>query len=127
MTTRRGDVRRAAGRHPAPARAMLPCLWLAAGLLLLPGPARAELGPATTARKWCEKQTLRYLRKHGYEPYNWTATTYIEGSDYVTKGTWRIDVDELEVECVSSKRRGAGGRYKIHGIDLPEGGRPGAD
>lgn len=87
--------------------------------MFLPPPATAELGPAAAARKWCENQTLRFLKKRGYEPYNWSATTYIEGDEYVTKGTWRIDVDQLEVECVSGKKgRKSGGRYKILGIDV---------
>lgn len=90
-------------------------------LLALPSSGAAALGPATVARQWCEKHTLHYLQKRGYQPYNWTATTYIEGDDYVTKGSWRVDVDELQVECVSKKngKKGAGS-YKILGIDVTE-------
>ena len=99
---------------------------LMACLLALPLSGAAALGPATVARQWCEKHTLHYLQKRGYQPYNWTATTYIEGDDYVTKGTWRVDVDELAVECVSKKNSRKGtGSYKILGIDVTET-RPGA-
>lgn len=90
-------------------------------LFALPSSGTAALGPATVARQWCEKHTLHYLQKRGYQPYNWTATTYIEGDDYVTKGTWRVDVDELAVECVSKKNSRKGtGSYKILGIDVTE-------
>lgn len=83
------------------------------------GFAALALGPSATARKWCEKQTLHYLQKRGYQPYNWSATTYIEGDDYVTKGIWRIDVDDLKVECVTPKKgRKSSGRYKILGIEV---------
>jgi len=93
--------------------------WTGIALLAWSVNASAALGPAATARKWCEKQTLHYLQKRGYQPYNWSATTYIEGDDYVTKGLWRIDVDELQVECVTKKDgKKSGGRYKILDIDV---------
>ena len=82
-------------------------------------PSHADFGPATTARQWCKKHTLRYLEKRGYIPYNWEATTYIEGSDYVTEGVWRVDVDNIKVQCTSNKHNGkSSGRYKILDIDI---------
>ena len=81
--------------------------------------AHAGFGPSTTARNWCKEQTLRYLKKHGYEPYNWVATTYIEGDDYVTKGEWRVDVDDIKVECTSNKHgKKRAGKYKILNIEV---------
>ena len=86
--------------------------------------SHAGLGPATTARDWCKKKTLTYLEKRGYEPYNWTATTYIEGDNYVTKGEWRVDVDDVKVECTAKKhRKSGGGKYKILDVDILDDGK----
>ena len=82
-------------------------------------PAHAGFGPAATARDWCKRKTLHYLVRHGYIPYNWEATTYIEGDNYVTKGVWRIDVDELKVQCTTNKHaRKSSGKYKILNVDI---------
>jgi len=90
-------------------------LWLTAHVL----PAYADFGPAATAREWCKKRTLHYLEKHGYIPYNWEATTYIKGDDYVTQGIWRVDVDNIEVQCTSNKHaRRSSDHYKILNIHI---------
>ena len=96
-------------------------------LSLMAGPhsAQAGFGPATTAREWCKKKTLHYLEKRGYIPYNWEATTYIEGDDYVTRGVWRVDVDNIKVQCTTNKHSGKrGGRYKILDVDINDVGKP---
>lgn len=81
--------------------------------------AHAGVGPATAARDWCKKKTLHYLEKRGYEPYNWTATTYIEGNNYVTVGVWRVDVDDIKVQCASKKElRQVSGKYKILNVEI---------
>lgn len=100
---------------------------LAAGLALclLAGTplAHAAFGPAAVARDWCKKKTLHYLEKRGYTPYNWEATTYIEGDNYVTDGAWRVDVDDIKVQCTSSKHaKKASGRYKILDVDIMDDG-----
>lgn len=90
-------------------------LCLVAGVPL----AHAGFGPAATARDWCKKQTLHFLKSRGYIPYNWEATTYIEGNNYVTKGVWRIDVDDLKVSCTSNKHaRKPSGKYKILNVEI---------
>ena len=79
----------------------------------------AAFGPATTARNWCKDNTLRYLEKRGYEPYNWTATTFIEGDNYVTKGKWSVDADDITVECTTNKHgKKTSGKYKILDVDI---------
>jgi hypothetical protein len=81
--------------------------------------AHAGFGPAATARDWCKRKTLHYLERHGYIPYNWEATTYIEGNNYITEGVWRIDVDELKVQCTTNKHaRKSSGKYKILNGDI---------
>lgn len=81
--------------------------------------AHAGFGPAATARDWCKKKTLHYLERRGYIPYNWEATTYLEGDDYVTQGVWRVDVDNIKVRCTSNKHaRKPSGRYKILDVDI---------
>jgi hypothetical protein len=86
--------------------------------------SHADFGPAAKAREWCKKQTLGYLEKRGYIPYNWEATTFLEESKYVTKGIWRVDVDNIKVTCTSDKHaRKPSGRYKILGIDIFEHGK----
>lgn len=86
--------------------------------------AHAGFGPAATARDWCKKKTLHYLERRGYIPYNWEATTYIEGDKYVTKGVWRVDVDNINVQCTSNKHAGkASGKYKILNVEILDEGR----
>jgi len=97
----------------------------ALALCLLAGApfAHAAFGPAAVARDWCKKKTLHYLEKRGYTPYNWEATTYIEGDNYVTEGAWRVDVDDIKVQCMSSKHaKKASGRYKILNVDITDDG-----
>ena len=97
------------------------------GLVLMVGLplAHAGFGPATTARDWCKKKTLHYLEKRGYIPYNWEATTYIEGDDYVTKGVWRVDVDNIDVQCISNKHaRKPAGRYQILNVEITDDAKP---
>ena len=96
------------------------------GLLLLAVVplAHASFGPAATVRDWCKKKTLHYLEKRGYIPYNWEATTYIEGDNYVTKGVWRVDVDNINVQCTSNKHaKKPAGRYKILNVDISDDGK----
>jgi hypothetical protein len=89
-------------------------------------PAQAGFGPATTARAWCREKTLHYLTRRGYAPYNWQATTYIEGDDYVTKGVWSVDADEIKVECTTRKHGShRTGKYKIEGVEISGGRKSG--
>jgi hypothetical protein len=98
---------------------------LALCLLSCIPPTHAGFGPSATAREWCKNKTLHYLEKRGYIPYNWEATTYIEGNDYVTKGVWRVDVDNIEVQCTSNKHATKpSGRYKILDIEITDGAKP---
>lgn len=104
-------------------------LRCALALCLLAGvpPAHAGFGPAATARDWCKRKTLHFLESRGYIPYNWEATTYIEGDNYVTKGVWRIDVDDLKVQCSSNKHaRKPSGKYKILNVEILDDGKPAA-
>jgi len=97
----------------------------ALALCLLTGAplAHAAFAPAAAARDWCKKKTLHYLEKRGYTPYNWEATTYIEGDNYVTDGAWRVDVDDIKVQCTSSKHaKKASGRYKILNVEITDDG-----
>ncbi len=88
-------------------------------------PAYAGFGPAATARDWCKKETLHYLERHGYIPYSWEATTHIEGNNYVTKGIWRVDVDNINVQCTSNKHaKKPNGRYKILNVEIDNDGKP---
>ena len=84
--------------------------------------AHAGFGPGATARDWCKEKTLRFLKRHGYQPYNWVATTYIEGDDYVTEGEWSVDVDEIKVQCTTNKHGKMGFPailYLRYGFGLP--------
>jgi hypothetical protein len=85
-------------------------------------PAQAGLGPATVARDWCKDKTLHYLNRRGLNPYNWRATTFIEGEDYVTRGVWSVDADEITVECTTPQRGShRAGKIKIDGVEVPGG------
>lgn len=87
--------------------------------------AHAGFVTGATARDWCKEKTLRYLKKHGYEPYNWVATTYIEGDNYVTEGEWSVDVDEIKVQCTTNKHGNMrSDRYKILDVDIMDDGKP---
>ena len=96
--------------------------WILAMCLLVSMPlAHAGFGPAASARDWCKKKTLHYLEKRGYIPYNWEATTYLEDDNYVSQGVWRIDVDNIKVQCITKKHaRKSSGRYKILNVDIFE-------
>lgn len=109
----RSDLQR---RLKAPAGGA--ALALILGLLSIV-PAEAAFGPATVARDWCKDKTLHYLNRRGLSPYNWRATTFIEGDDYVTRGVWSVDADEIKVECITKKHGShRAGKYKILGIDV---------
>jgi hypothetical protein len=100
--------------------------WLrtAITLCLFPCVPLAHAGTDATARDWCKEKTLRYLKKHGYEPYNWAATTDIEGDNYVTKGEWSVDADEIKVECTTNKHgKKKTGKYKILDIEIFDDGK----
>ena len=97
---------------------------LTMGLLACPPASYAGFGPAATARDWCKDTTLHYLKKRGYNPYNWAATTRSIGNNYVTKGVWSIDVDELNVECTTRIHGNLhSGRYKILGVEIDTDGK----
>lgn len=86
--------------------------------------SHAGLGPSATARDWCKEKTLQYLTKRGYIPYNWVATTYIEDDNYVTKGEWSIDADEINVECITHKHGNLrAGKYKILDVEILGNGK----
>lgn len=96
-------------------------LWLLAAT----PPSHAGFGPAATAREWCKKKTLRYLKRRGYIPYSWEATTYSKGDSYVTKGIWRIDVDDIDVQCTSNKHaKTPSGSYRILDVQIKDDGKP---
>ena len=98
---------------------------LALYLLAVTPLTHAGFGPAATARDWCKKKTLHYLERRGYIPYNWEATTYIEGNNYVTKGVWRVDVDNINVQCTSNKHaRKPAVKFKILNVDISDDGKP---
>lgn len=99
-------------KHPARTMIAL-CLILCTPL------SHAGLGPATTARDWCKKKTLHYLEKRGYAPYNWEATTYIDGDNYVTEGEWSVDADEIKVQC-TTRKHAKSGKYKILDVDISD-------
>ena len=102
----------------------LPKAVLALCLLAGMPAAHAGFGPAAAARDWCKRKTLHFLEKRGYIPYNWEATTYIEGDDYVTEGVWRIDVDNLKVQCTWNKHAGKrSGKYKILNVEILNDGK----
>ena len=93
------------------------CLLAAAPL------AHAGFGPSANARDWCKRKTLHYLERRGYIPYNWEATTYLEGNNYVTQGIWRVDVDNIKVRCTSNKHaRKPSGSYKILDVEIFDDG-----
>lgn len=86
-------------------------------------PTHAAFGSASTAREWCKKKTLHYLERRGYIPYNWNGTTYISGDNYVTKGVWRVDVDDINVQCTSHTYAiKPSGTYKILNIEILDDG-----
>jgi len=90
-------------------------------------PSHAGFGPAATAREWCKDKTMHYLKKRGYIPYNWAATTHSEGDYYVTEGEWSVDVDVIKVECTSNKHlKKPSGKYKILGVEITEDGESAA-
>lgn len=99
-------------KHPA-------SIMIALCLILCTPLSHAGLGPATTARDWCKKKTLHYLEKRGYAPYNWEATTYIDGDNYVTEGEWSVDVDEIKVQC-TTRKHAKSGKYKILDVDISD-------
>lgn len=98
---------------------------LALCLLVCAPLGHAGFGPAATVRDWCKKKTLRYLEKRGYTPYNWTATTYIEGDNYVTEGKWSVDADDIKVQCTSNKHtKKSSGKYRILNVEILDDDKP---
>ncbi len=92
-------------------------LWLTA----VPA-GHAGFAETGMARAWCKEKTLNYLEGRGYTPYNWTASTYLKDNSYVTEGVWRLDVDDVKVECVSKKdHKRASGKFKILNSEIIDG------
>lgn len=107
------------GKTKRPALMML--AWC---LLAYESPVLAGFG--ATAEDRCRDTTLHYLKKRGYAPYNWAATTDSEEGNYVTKGTWSVDADEIKVECTSDKQgKRNTGKYKILDVEILDDGKPG--
>jgi len=92
--------------------------------LLLTAPVQAGFGSAAMAADWCKDKTLHYLNRRGLRPYNWQATTASKGDNYVTRGIWSVDADEIKVECATLKHGGPPpGRYQVLGVDVTDGRR----
>jgi len=86
--------------------------------------ASTGFGPAA-AREWCKDKTMHYLKKRGYIPYNWAATTSLQDDRYVTKGEWSVDVDVIKVECTLNHHlKKPSGKYSILGVEISDDGEP---
>ena len=60
-------------------------------------------------RDWCEAVSEASFIGKGIRPSNWSATVGVEGNVLLVKGSWRIDSQEVTVECRVA--RGAQTRY----------------
>lgn len=99
-------------------------IGLVLSLLLVITPVHAGFEQTGEARDWCRDKTQDYLQDRGYTPYNWTASTYLQDNRYVTAGVWRVDVDDIKVECVSKKdNKRASGKFKILNIEIMDDGK----
>ncbi len=60
-------------------------------------------------RDWCEAVSEASFIGKGVRPSNWSATFWAEGNVLLVKGSWRVDSQEVTVECRIA--RGAQTRY----------------
>jgi hypothetical protein len=87
---------------------------LFAALLLLSQSAIAldEDSPLTTASDtsiWCREISYNQLSANADRLYNWTHSVVAKENTYVVKGHWRVDDNDVYVECRS--RIGAPRKY----------------
>lgn len=83
-------------------------------LLLLSQSAIAldEDSPLTTASDtslWCKETSYSELSVNADRLYNWTHSVVAKGNTYVVRGHWRVDDNDVYVECRS--RIGAPRKY----------------
>jgi hypothetical protein len=83
----------------------------ALGVLLLAFVAAAAYGSDDDApiqssaelRDWCKTETEAYFVGQGAAPSNWTATHATNGNTYQVNGKWRVEDEDVEVECRAAK------------------------
>ncbi len=87
-------------------------MTLACVLMVSAAMAHYEDKPINTAselRDWCEAVSEASFIGKGVRPSNWSATFWSEGNVLLVKGSWRVESQEVTVECRIA--RGAQTRY----------------
>ncbi len=87
-------------------------LMLAAAISASPAMAHNEDMPVTRGAElsaWCKDTAYQYFLQSTDEIYNWRHTTLRKGNLFRVEGRWRVDGDDVEVECTI--RAGAEQRF----------------
>lgn len=65
-------------------------------------------------QRWCKTLSYRLFRQKKLNPYNWSASTIRQLNDYQTKGSWKVNKQEIHVYCQIRK----GKKAKYTKIDI---------
>ncbi|MCB1791337.1 MAG: hypothetical protein KDJ27_13750 [Gammaproteobacteria bacterium] len=91
--------------------------------LVQPAYAYDEDEPLSTAAdmsQWCKEMTYGELSTRSDRVFNWTLSIVTRGNAYVVDGKWRVDGQDVRVECRS--RIGAARKYATYRILAGDGG-----
>ena len=74
----------------------------------------APLTSASDTSLWCKETSYGQLSVNADRLYNWTHSVLAKGNTYVVRGHWRVDDNDVYVECRS--RIGAARKYATYRV-----------
>lgn len=89
--------------------AFLPLLLLAASSALAHEDRDdVVLATGSELRDWCQRESEAHLIGQGKTPVNWTARHYEKANTLIVEGRWRVDGEDVAVECRVARGARAG-------------------
>lgn len=76
------------------------------------------INDAAELRDWCKAESEAEFVAKDVTPYNWSASRWQDGNILLVKGYWRIESDDVMVECRIVK--GARRKYAVYEVAVEE-------
>ena len=108
--------------NPPPRSATLRTMLFLLALLASPAFAHHDsehpvLATSSDLREWCQRESEARLVGDKKTPANWTARHYEKGNTLIVEGRWRVDGEDVRVEC----RAGRGAREEFASVEFVAG------
>lgn len=82
--------------------------------LILAHDDNLPLATASEMSQWCKETSYSHLMQKADRLYNWTHSVVAKGNTYVVKGHWRVNDNDVYVECKA--RIGARREYATYRV-----------